>query len=208
MKPCALKLAETANVYCPELPGFGKSAKPDKVLNIQELAFSLDGFMRESKIERVFLVGHSLGCQIAAEYALHFPEKLAGLVFAAPTGNPRMKTTLPYVGKLLLDVPREPFSLIPLAFVDYLKTGLIRIWHTFQFSLNDCFEDKLMQINARALVIHGTKDPIVSESWVRKIASLLPDGQLVTIKNAGHAVNYNSPDEFALAIRKFINQVE
>jgi 2-hydroxy-6-oxonona-2,4-dienedioate hydrolase len=204
MIPTALRLAKDADVYCPNLPGFGKSSKPTEVLDVSELSNSLIGFMHESKIERAVLVGHSFGCQIAAEFALRHPEKLESLVLAAPTGNPDINSAFRYFGRLILDVPREPLSLIPLAIRDYLRAGLLRIWKTFKFALQDRFEDKITEIQTNTLVIRGTKDPIVSQRWAEKVAKLLPKGNLVSVKDAGHAVNYNSPDEFAFAIREFL----
>ena len=204
MIPSAIRLANDADVYCPNLPGFGKSSKPCKVLNVSELSNALAGFMEESKIETANLIGHSFGCQIGADFALRHPEKLESLVLAAPTGNPEINSAFRYFGRLLLDVPREPLSLIPIAVRDYLRAGFWRIWKTFNFALRDGFEEKLPNIQAKTLVIRGIKDPIVSQRWVERVVDLMPKGNLISIKGAGHAVNYSSPDDFAFAIREFL----
>lgn len=203
MIPCARKLAADTDIYCPNLPGFGRSSDPDSVLNVSELSNVLNGFMLKSKIERAVIVGHSFGCQIAAEFALQFPEKLERLILAAPTGDAGKKSALRYFGELLLDVPREPVSLIPIAIRDYFRAGFIRAWKTLKFALRDCFEDKLPYIQAKTLIICGARDPIVSKEWAEKVTKLLPEGKLINIEGAAHAVNYNSPDEFASAIRNF-----
>ena len=44
------------------------------------------GFLQAVKLEKVYLVGHSLGGWIAASYALKYPEKIDGLVLLAPEG--------------------------------------------------------------------------------------------------------------------------
>jgi 2-hydroxy-6-oxonona-2,4-dienedioate hydrolase len=204
MTPAALELMKDADIYCPDLPGFGQSSKPQKTLNVPELAHYLAAFLEKSEINRAVVISHSFGCQIAADFALKYPEKLERLVLAAPTGNPQIKSSLRYFGRLILDVPREPFSLIPIAIRDYLKAGFIRGYQTLKFSLQDSFEEKLPQIKIPTLVICGSSDPIVSRQWVEKITKILPNGKLACIKGAAHAVNYNSPESFASVIREFL----
>lgn len=204
MIPTALELAKGAEIYCPDLPGFGQSSKPAHTLNISELSNSLTAFLKVVKIDRAVLIGHSFGCQIAAEFALRHPEKLERLVLAAPSGDPNIKSGFSYFGRLMLDAPREPFSLIPMAIRDYLTAGLTRGLRTFQFALQDCLEDKLHQIETQTLVVRGSRDPIVSEDWVWKVSKLLPQGKFVDIKGAAHAVNYNSADKFARVVEEFL----
>jgi pimeloyl-ACP methyl ester carboxylesterase len=204
MIPSALKLAEKADVYCPDLPGFGQSSKPRVILNISELAVALAVVLEQNKIQRAVVVGHSFGSQIAVEFALRYPEKLERLVLAAPTGDSEINSVFPYFLRFLRNLPKEPISLVPLAIRDYLKAGLIRLWRTFKFSLQDSFEDKLSRVQTPTLVIRGAKDPIVSPRWTERMTEVLPQGKLVNIQGAAHAVNYNSPDEFTRAIQEFL----
>jgi 2-hydroxy-6-oxonona-2,4-dienedioate hydrolase len=204
MIPAALELAENAEIYCPNLPGFGKSSKPAGALNISELSDALSAFMDEMRIERAVLVGHSFGCQIAVELALHNREKIERLVLAAPIGDPRSKSALRYLARLALDAPREPFSLIPIAVKDYFSAGFRRISKTLRFSLDDRFEDKLPRIEVPTLVVRGSNDSVVSEEWTKRIAEILPQGKFASIEGAAHAVNYNSPEKFAGVIKEFL----
>ena len=206
MIPAAMELANGFDVYCPDLPGFGKSSKPAHALNISQLSEALDGFLQANDLSRAVIVGHSFGCQIAAEFALRHSQKPERLVLAAPSGDPRVNSAFRYFGRLMLDTFLEPFSLIPLAVGDYLAAGLARGLRTVQFALEDRLEDKLQFIEMPALVLRGSSDPIVTSDWVRQAAGSLPDGKLLTIKGAAHAVNYNSPEQFARAIREFIEQ--
>lgn len=206
MIPAALELARERDVYCPDLPGFGKSSKPARALNVAELSGALTAFLQTSGIERATLVGHSFGCQIAAEFALENPEKLERLVLAAPSGDPRVNSLFRYLGRLALDAAREPLSLAPLAVRDYLKAGLVRGFRTFQFAVRDRIEDKLPRIATPSLVVRGLRDPIVSPDWAARAARLLPNAELATIESAAHAMNYSSPRKFARIIREFINR--
>lgn len=203
MMGATVEIARNSDVYCPDLPGFGKSSKPARTLNISELSDALSGFLQKNEIECATFVGHSFGCQIAAEFALKNPEKLERLVLAAPSGDPNINSAFSYFAKLALDAFREPFSLVPLAVRDYLTAGLIRGFRTFQFAMRDRVEDKLPLITAPTLVIRGSQDPIVSPQWAEQVARLLPNAKLITIEKAAHAVNYNSPQQFARVIQEF-----
>src|SRR3712207_6887962 len=56
-----------SHVHIPDLPGFGRSTKPPKVLTIPDLADALAAWMAEAGLGRAALVGNSLGCQIRSE---------------------------------------------------------------------------------------------------------------------------------------------
>ena len=86
----------------------------------------------------------------------------------------------------------------------FFRAGLIRGFQTFQFALEDRPEDKLPQIDIPTLVIRGAKDPIVSADWVKQVTRLLPHSNLVTIEDAAHAVNFNSPKAFTEVICEFV----
>jgi pimeloyl-ACP methyl ester carboxylesterase len=79
-------LSEKFQVYAPDLPGYGKSDKPD-------ITYSLDfyvGFLKEwvehLGLNRIRLVGLSLGGGIAIRFAAMYPGKVDRLVLAAPYG--------------------------------------------------------------------------------------------------------------------------
>lgn len=204
MIPAALLLAEISDVYCPDMPGFGKSSKEIPALNVAELAGFVSAFMERKKITRAVIAGHSFGCQISVEFASRYPDKLERLVLAAPSGDPSATSIFRYLVSLALDSLREPFSMTIIAVRDYLRAGLKRAFRTFQFSVQDRIEDKLGLVWTPTLVIKGSKDPVVSGDWAREVSRLLPNGKLVTIEGAAHAVNYNSPREFACLIQDFL----
>jgi 2-hydroxy-6-oxonona-2,4-dienedioate hydrolase len=58
MVPTAERLAPHFRVYAPDLPGFGRSGKPSRVLNLTELADALAGWMRAAGLERAALLEH------------------------------------------------------------------------------------------------------------------------------------------------------
>jgi 4,5:9,10-diseco-3-hydroxy-5,9,17-trioxoandrosta-1(10),2-diene-4-oate hydrolase len=68
-------------------PGFGRSDKPPVTGNYFTFAAdALAGLLDELGIERVHLVGNSLGGGTAARFALRFPERAGRLVLMGPGG--------------------------------------------------------------------------------------------------------------------------
>ncbi len=75
----------TARLECPVLRydkrGHGLSDAPTGPYSITDFANDLLGLLEQLKLERVVLVGISVGGQIALEFASRFPERVAGAVF-------------------------------------------------------------------------------------------------------------------------------
>jgi 2-hydroxy-6-oxonona-2,4-dienedioate hydrolase len=146
MVPAADLLAAHYRVYAPDLPGFGKSEKPPRVLNVAELSDSLVAWMERIGLKSAALVGNSFGCQIIVELALRHPERVERAVLQGPTVDPLGRGALRQIGRLLLDGVREPPSLLPIELLDYLDAGFRRSVRTFQYMLEDRIEEKLPRV--------------------------------------------------------------
>jgi 4,5:9,10-diseco-3-hydroxy-5,9,17-trioxoandrosta-1(10),2-diene-4-oate hydrolase len=71
----------------PDLPGFGQSAKPPVTGNYFTFAAdALAGLLDTLGLERVHLVGNSLGGGTAVRFALRYPGRAGRLVLMAPGG--------------------------------------------------------------------------------------------------------------------------
>lgn len=197
MIPLARRLASHRRVYAPDLPGFGRSDKPRRPLNIRELTDALAGWMRENELDGATLLANSIGCQIVVELAILCPELVGRIILVSPTVDQQARTVSRQFFRLLLDVPREPLMLPFIALLDYVQAGLGRAAQTFGYALQDRIEDKLPHVSQPTLVVRGERDPIVSQAWVEEVNRLLPESGLVVIPGAAHGVNYNSPEQLA-----------
>ena len=79
-------------VVAPDLLGFGFSDKPQINYTPESLSFFVDSFIRTVCNQRIFLMGSSLGGQIATLYAASHPASIGKLVLVAPSGT-TYKTT-------------------------------------------------------------------------------------------------------------------
>lgn len=206
MVPTAVQLAPHCRVYLPELPGFGKSEKPDHYQDLDEMADTLAAWMNTVGLPRAILLGNSLGCQIIARFAVRHPERLQSVILAGPTMDVRARTARQEIGRWLLNALFEPPSLIPLIVRDYMDIGFRRFVATFRYGLQDQIETSLPQIKVPALVIRGSLDTIVPQAWAEHVTDLLPQGKLVVIDKAAHDVNHNMPGELARTVLAFLEE--
>lgn len=205
MIPAMSELAKYARIYAPALPGSGESKKPPRALNVEELTDVLAEWMKALGIKRAVLVGHSFGAQVVADFAVRHSEVIERAVLAAPTLNRRERTFLRQLLRFLQDAFYEPFTLMYIAIFDYLSFGLLRAIATIRFAFENRIEKNLPRVKVPTLVVRGEYDTVVPLGWAEEVASLLPDGKLVTIAGETHGFNYNSPERFAEAIRIFLD---
>jgi len=104
-------------------PGHGYSQRGNEVDNSPTgHAKSYAGLLDELKIEKAILICHSLGCASAAAFAVHHPDKTAGVIFVAPATHPweggvrwyYKLAALPVLGRIfteLLALPAGNFKL-------------------------------------------------------------------------------------------------
>jgi pimeloyl-ACP methyl ester carboxylesterase len=79
-------LAKQHRVYALDLAGFGRSDKPGPSFSSLDYTPFLDDFINALNMDRVSLVGQSLGGGIALHYAMQFPEKVDKLVLVDNAG--------------------------------------------------------------------------------------------------------------------------
>jgi pimeloyl-ACP methyl ester carboxylesterase len=204
--PTAELLAPSYRVYLPDLPGFGESGKPAKVLTIPELADALVAWLHAAGLERVVLLGNSMGCQTVVDAAVRHPAVAERTILVGPTTDPRAHAAVTQIWRWLRNMPSERLSQLPISLRDYRHCGVRRFLRTFQYALQDHIETKLPHLRAPTLVVRGSRDPIVPQDWAEEATRLLPRGQLVVIPGAAHTVNYNAPGPLARAVRSYLRE--
>lgn len=100
-------LAQRHRVLAVDLPGFGRSDKPNAPYTLEYMAAFVRDFLDAIAVPRVTLVGHSFGGAVALRFALDFPKRLEKLGLMEPAALARRASpllllmTLPGVGELL-----------------------------------------------------------------------------------------------------------
>lgn len=207
MIPTADLLARTHRVYVPDLPGFGDSDKPGRVLDVGGLADALADWMEAAGIGRAVLLGNSFGCQIIADFAARYPERAAATVLQGPTTPPDERSWFRQFIRWQQNSPYNPPSMDEIAASDYDKTGYPRALLTFHYSLKDRIEEKLPAVTAPTLVVRGSLDPICNQAWAEEVTGLLPDGRLTILPDVAHTLVYASAPELVDACLPFLREI-
>ena len=88
---------EGFRVIVPDQIGFGKSSKPtDYQFTFQQLAQNTKAVLDELKINKIYLLGHSMGGMVATRFALMYPETVEKLILENPIGLEDWKLVAPY----------------------------------------------------------------------------------------------------------------
>ena len=131
MLPTAAALAHRATTLVPDLPGYGQSAAWGHALGIPSLAWALLERLDALGLERVILVGNSMGGPVCLEVAHSAPERVAGAVLVSPAGGMHNQPLARALLQLARDAPRENPRMARVVFPDYLHFGPVNALQLF-----------------------------------------------------------------------------
>ena len=160
--------AQHYHVYALDTRGHGQTPRGDKPFTIRQFADDLMGFMDEHQIEKAHVLGFSDGGNIAMIFAMKYPERVDHLILnganLTPAGVRRS-----------IQIPIEIGYRIAKLFggkSDSAKSHM----EMLGLMVNDPYvkPEELATIQAKTLVIAGTKDMIL-ESETKRIAENIPD---------------------------------
>ena len=183
-------LAQTHRVYALDQRGHGQSSRTD-AYSFELMRDDLLGFLDALGLDRVVLVGHSMGGTVAWLFAPHHGDRLTRMVIVdvAPNrpGDPK------------IDIWPRPDNWDRPAEYEAVAAVLSQ--------LNDpdpAWTTDLARITTPTLVIAGGEKSHVDQARLAEIVASLPDARLVTIP-VGHGVHKDAPDEFVAAVQDFLS---
>ncbi len=207
-------------VIVPDLPGFGKSTTPLTAWGINDYTNFIFGFVKETKLENFFLLGHSFGGQIAVKFITDYPEKIKGLILcdsAAIRPKPGLKTRIIYliakIGNAIFtpkhlvrfkDSIRNFFYII-IRHRDYEKAkGVMK--ETIIKVLNEDLMLDLSEIKKKTLIVWGAADKMVPLKYAHIFKEKIKDSELEVIPKIGHSPHIEIPAKLAEIILNFLNK--
>jgi pimeloyl-ACP methyl ester carboxylesterase len=204
--PTAERLADEFHTLVPDLPGFGRSAKAGALLDVPDLAHAAARFLDDRQVEKVTLVGNSMGCPVILEFAHHYPERLERAILVSPAGGVYNQPLRRAVGQLARDGGREPTRMMGVATPDYLRFGVPSTFKMFRALTQYPSLERLLALRIPTLVVIGDRDPLMpGPARVKEVASQTDNHVLVVmIEGAAHAINFSHPGELSHLIRLFM----
>ena len=191
-------------VHAVDLVGFGESRGTGRVSLVAASAL-LVRWLDRLGLERVRLVGHSMGGRIAADIAADFPARVDRLVLVGAAIYPPVTGRPLRVTGLLRSLRSISPGFIPILAADAYRAGPGTVWRAARETLTHCADERLTQVRTPTLVVWGERDTIVPLATAERIAQLLPRSELVVIAGAGHNPMWDRPDPFNTVVVRFLS---
>jgi pimeloyl-ACP methyl ester carboxylesterase len=210
LMPTARLLGSQGANVVPDLPGYGRSQRREQVLGIPALADALLGVLDGLGLERVVLVGNSMGCPISLEVAHAAPERVHRLVLVSPAGGEHNQPLARALGQLAVDAVRESPRMARVAVPDYVHFGPVNALRLFSELTRFPSLERLLHTPVPSLAVLGSRDPLMPPPHrVREVGRLAPEHvTVVLVEGAAHAVNYSHPEVLANVIDAWLDDRE
>jgi pimeloyl-ACP methyl ester carboxylesterase len=211
-------LAAHFQVFAPDHPGFGQSARPEWLEGVDDLVFHYVDLLDTLGLDRVSIVGTSLGGWIAAELAVAHPERLHRLVLVGAAGIKvdgveRFDVFLHPFEETLVHLFHDPgraAQLLPTEFgPDFIVRGyheaatLARLsWNPYLY--NPKLQRRLGRITAPTLIVWGENDAFLPVAHGQAYARLIPTARLQTIARCGHFPPHEQTELFTEHVVGFL----
>jgi pimeloyl-ACP methyl ester carboxylesterase len=198
-------LAQSADTYSIDLPGFGGTPKPKRQLSVEEYTAFIIGVLDEAEVEKnCVFIGHSMGVQFAVEAAIQDPARFSHVVLMGPVVDPKRRKPALQAWDLFRDSVRsESLSSNWIVFTDYIKCGLRWYLKELPVMMNYVIEERVVEVKAPVLVVRGSRDPVAQADWCRRLAARSA-GELAEIPGCGHVVQHLATEKVADVIRAFV----
>jgi 4,5:9,10-diseco-3-hydroxy-5,9,17-trioxoandrosta-1(10),2-diene-4-oate hydrolase len=215
-------------------PGFGDSDKPEVVGNyFRHSAGYLREFLDELAIDRIHLLGNSLGGGTAARFALENPKRVGRLVLMGPGGlnlnvlsadptegvkrlmdfgaNPTREALRAFISTMVVDQSLVTDELVDERLADATKPGAREAMASMGASFwnPDTSEDGMIwreahRIRQHTLLTWGREDRVNPLDGALAALKLIPKASLHVFPNCGHWAQVEAADEFREVATAFL----
>jgi pimeloyl-ACP methyl ester carboxylesterase len=217
--------AEQFRTYSFDFWGFGDSRNTTTEESIRNYSDQVIRFLDELGIDRVYLVGHSMGGMVAMQTALDYPERVVRL---ATVGAPFDGRSLSWLLKLQYwSLPVYVFAHLP-----WLRRSMFRFFMgqsddpSVQEILNETVKSdsatlqatvrsmmhtdlrpELMRLKVPALIVHGGRDEVVHPNQARLFDDISLAQPLV-MPRSRHFPFFDEQDAFHDYLLSFLKEPE
>lgn len=219
-------LTPSVRVITVDIPGHGISEVKGEVHTMEMVADVLHEMLKSLEIERVTMVGHSMGGYVALAFCARYPEQLDGLVLLSSTPNPdteakrenrRREIALVRAGKkdaLARVAPEAGFAEQNRrrlkSYIDDLTEcvhiteddGIVALLGGMMERVDQ--NEMLRKSAVPQLFILGKKDGYIPVEVAEEIVANHPQAQVAWLEESGHMGFIEEPEACAEALLKFV----
>ena len=223
----AKHLNDDFNIVIPDMAGHGETGfnkKWDYSTPVQ--AARLAKLLDKLEIEKVHVIGNSMGGSIAAQFAKNHPHRILTLALIDPAGviapelgdmdkklqqgeNPFLISTQQefktFYPMTMADPPWIPAFVLEAIADKYInrRSELLQMWSDFHGK--NLLDNELDQITARTFLIWGKKDRLIDVSSVKVWQQGIKDIEVKIYPEIGHMAMLEIPQKSAELYRAFLS---
>ena len=214
-----LALTQQLHVFAPDTPGFGLTARPDWMRDMSDYVLYFRDLLDTLGLEKVTLVGHSLGGWMAAELAVWYPERVEKLVLTNAAGI-RVKGS-PIADLFAMNAQEvmmacfDDFAaaapLMPAELnVDYMIGQYRQLTTLASLAWNPSYDPKLERRLARitcpTLIVWGEHDRLIPPVYAEAFQRAIPGSEVAMLSGTGHMPMFEQPQEWSRVIVEFLRK--
>jgi 3-oxoadipate enol-lactonase len=204
----------------------GRSEKPNVDCTIEAHAHDLDSLLECLHIEQAHIVGISYGGEIGMALALHRPERVNSLVISNSVSQidatleakieawlmaAQMRDARLFFQITTPDIFSERFisqnaALMRLIEEQYAKLDYDSVIHLLARFREFNLTDQLSCIETPTLVLASADDTLKPLKYSHLIHQQIKGSELFVVRNSGHALTYEKPQEFNTLVLGFLEK--
>lgn len=204
-------------VFLPILPIY---ELPIFKVNLPNLTHHIEEFVTYKQLDKVAVVGNSLGGHIALLYTLQNAHKVSAMILTGSSGlyENAMSDSFPKRGNYEFIKEKTEYTFYDpktasKELVDEVYSAVnnrekaLRIVSVAKSAIRNNLADQLHNIKTPTLLVWGNQDRITPPDVARDFNQLIPHSQLRFIDKCGHAPMMEQPDEFNHIMEQFLDHV-
>jgi len=191
--------SETHHVILPDFRGHGLTPAAGEDYSPKALAQDLKIVLESLSIQKISIIGNSIGGRVGIAFAAQYPERVESLTLedSVVKGNLKQKNKIENYRKQFLSTHH------PMAFnLFFYASGMAD-------DLSDPFKSVQCPVFAFAGDPNWVNIPqgstMLLEDEIKRLRELKPDLKVVTAQGIGHQIHAVQPDFFTHELKKFLN---
>jgi pimeloyl-ACP methyl ester carboxylesterase len=218
------RLSDEFRVITLDLPGFGKSEPLKSPFTLEQVASTLLDFLRKNDLEKVNIVGHSLGGYVALAMVKNSPDLFASLVLFHSTAyadSAEKKASRSKVVEFVQKNGAIPFAsgFIPPLFFNPTHPAIERVKRIAGQATSQAVIGYTLAMKDRpdhiktlevfknpTLFLAGKNDPGIPADSITKQAAHCQKGEIQIFENVSHMGMLEKPEGTASKIKDFLSK--